>query len=45
MYRQQSKFNISNNKQAEQICSVLQKWIKESGEAGDSESNADQSDE
>ena len=28
MYRQQSKFNISNNKQADQICAVLQNWIK-----------------
>jgi hypothetical protein len=34
MYRQQSKFNISNNKQADQICTVLQNWIKESAEDG-----------
>lgn len=31
-YRQQSKFNISNNKQADQICAILQNWIKESNE-------------
>lgn len=33
-YRQQSKFNISNNKQADQICTILQNWIKESADQG-----------
>ena len=45
MYRQQSKFNISNNKQADQICVILQKWIKESGNETDSEPMTEQSDE
>jgi hypothetical protein len=45
MYRQQSKFNISNNKQADQICTVLQKWIKESSDVSDSEPMTEQSDE
>ncbi len=31
-FRQQSKFNISNNKQAQQICDILMKWIKETPE-------------
>lgn len=39
MYRQQSKFNISNNKQAEQICSVLMKWVNENGGSSDAASS------
>ena len=45
MYRQQSKFNISNNKQADQICAVLQKWIKESSDSNGAQDLAESSDE
>lgn len=38
MYRQQSKFNISNSKQAEQICTVLMKWVNENQESGEESS-------
>lgn len=38
-YRQQSKFNISNSKQAKMIIEILQNWVDEEDD-GDSEKSA-----